>query len=121
MVFVVNVKLVFYTHLWNGFHLASILLSSLLAYFIFIVIYDTVTTTASYSTVGHLLDSSYFYVCVILIVGIVVVNDGTLRLAKLVFFPSKSDVLSRFSINIKKKDRNTGSIYKNVPQLSHSS
>ena len=118
IIFLVNLKLVFHTKLWNVFHFVSIIGLSLLLYLLFILTYDLYTATPMYSTLYHLLGTGYFYASIIVCVFLVVLLDGTAYLLRILVWPTKSEELSYMSTRTSSTPKS--SVY-NIVELRNSS
>mmetsp|Transcript_19093 Transcript_19093/g.19106 ORF Transcript_19093/g.19106 Transcript_19093/m.19106 type:complete len:183 (+) Transcript_19093:1450-1998(+) len=77
IILIVNFKLGLNTNYWNLWHFIAMGITSILAYIVFIVIYDPFTTTPSNMTLYQLFATQYFYITIITTTLFVVVLDGT--------------------------------------------
>ncbi|CAG9335514.1 unnamed protein product [Blepharisma stoltei] len=103
IIFVVNFKLGLHTKLWSIYHYIAILGTSILCYFIFIVVYDPFTTLPTAKTLYQMLTTQYYYVCILVAIGFVFTLDYGVQILKKVLWPSVSDKIMKFSIQIRKE------------------
>ena len=114
IILIVNFKLGINTKLWNKFHFICMFGLSIVLYFVFILIYDAVTYTSSYHTVYALLDTHYYYFCVMANLFLVICIDGGCTVMSKVLWPTQSDSMAKFALdvennneeNTKKRDKN---------------
>jgi magnesium-transporting ATPase (P-type) len=118
IILIVNFKLGINTKLWNRFHFACMFGLSIVLYFVFILIYDVVTYTSSFHTVYALLNSHYYYFCIIANVFLVVCIDGACTVMTKVIAPTQSDTMARFALNVENNEYDENSKKHNKDNLS---
>ena len=100
IILIVNFKLGLNTKLWNKFHFICMFGLSIVLYFVFILIYDAVTYTSSYHTVYALLDTHYYYFCIIANLFLVICIDGACTVMSKVFWPTQSDSMAKYAVGV---------------------
>ncbi|CAG9321794.1 unnamed protein product [Blepharisma stoltei] len=103
VLFIVNLKLFLHTKLWNSFHSAAMLGTSIFIYFVFMLIYDALSSFSNRFSVWQILLSSYFYFSVLISMSIVVVIDGGLLMFRRISNPDDSEVLMDYSLSVKRE------------------
>lgn len=98
IIIIVNMKLAINTKLWNKFHFICMFGLSIVLYFVFILIYDAVTYTPSYHTVLALLNSHYYYFCILSTVFLVVCIDVSSTVLTKSLWPTDSDIMAKYSM-----------------------
>lgn len=99
IVFLVNVRIALYSRVWTTLHIVSIVVLSIVLYLLFMVTYDYVSPTAARGSVVQIYSTPYFYVILITILILSFVFDGGILISRRILRPSKSEVLSEYSIN----------------------
>ena len=74
--------------------------TSIILYFVFILIYDAVTYTHSYHTVLTIIGTHYFYFVILCNVSIVCVVDVALTIFWKTYWPTQSDILVRENLEL---------------------
>ncbi|CAG9323285.1 unnamed protein product [Blepharisma stoltei] len=105
IILIVNLKLGLNTKYWNWVHYLAIGITSILAYLLFIVIYDPFTSTPSNMTLYQMFATQYFYIGIITTTLFVVVLDGGYQLARRIFKPSSSEMMMDYSLKIYKNEK----------------
>jgi hypothetical protein len=91
--FIVTVKFITITRLWNWLVVISVTVFSVLVYIGFIFLYDFVPMTWSYKTLAMVQNASVFYLCVMLCCFLVLLLDGAVHIFSELFFPKLPTVL----------------------------
>lgn len=99
VIIIVTIKLIIHTKIWNWVHFVVLGLFSIFPYFGFIFVYDFMTETPAYLTMGALASSYYFYINIIATSLLVLILDGGIYFARRVFRPTKSEILQDFIKN----------------------
>ena len=98
VIFLVNLKLVICTRVWNKMHVICITVSSIGLYLLFIVIYDLVSPTASRGSILQIFSSPYFYTILIAVLIISFAFDGGIYMLRRIAKPTNSEVLMDYSV-----------------------
>ena len=103
IIFIVNIKLALNTKLWNYIYLFAMLGTSIILYFVFILIYDVTTYTSSFRTVLFVIGTQYYYFSILSTVSLVCVLDVALTIMAKTYYPTQSDSIALQSMR-KKND-----------------
>ena len=97
VILVVNIKLAIYTRHWNLWHHIAIWLTSVVLFFGFIIVYDGLTSSSAFGTVGALMGSYFYYFCMSSVVVLVVVIDGGAAFLRRNFWKTSAEILMDYS------------------------
>jgi len=81
VVFMADLKLAIYTRYWTIFNFAALWLTSILIYVLFIIVSNFMESAYTYSQSLDLLTTSYFYLSIFLILGLVFIVDVAIFVA----------------------------------------
>mmetsp|Transcript_12094 Transcript_12094/g.1816 ORF Transcript_12094/g.1816 Transcript_12094/m.1816 type:complete len:105 (+) Transcript_12094:3004-3318(+) len=95
----VSIKLILHTRIWNYVHFVVLGFFSLIPFFGFIFVYDFITETPAYLTMGILASSSYFYTNIIATSLFVIAFDGGIYFLRRLKYPTNSEKLQDFIKN----------------------
>ncbi|CAG9315183.1 unnamed protein product [Blepharisma stoltei] len=115
VVFVVNLKLLLTTRLWNKFHSAAMLGTSIFLYVLFMLIYDNLTPLQARDTVLEVLTSPVLYFSIILTASYIFIFDGSSHILRRLLKPTDSEVLLDYSTAIKQEKVHNTLTYKKLP------
>ena len=108
IIFIVNIKLALNTKLWNYIYLFAMLGTSIILYFVFILIYDVTTYTSSFRTVLFVIGTQYYYFSILSTVSLVCVLDVALTIMAKTYYPTQSDSIALQSMRKKNDEDETG-------------
>ena len=97
VILVVNIKLAVSTRHWNFWHHTAIWVTSVFLFFVFIVVYDGISSSSAFGTVGALIGSYFYYVCIISLVVLVLVIDGGAAFVRRNFWKTPAEMLMDYA------------------------
>lgn len=94
VMFMVSVKFIMTTRVWNHFIFIAITIFSVFVYVLFIFCYDYVYMTWIYKTMSLVAKAPVFYICVMFTSFLVILLDEAIHIFRLIFYPYLSEALA---------------------------
>ncbi|CAG9311668.1 unnamed protein product [Blepharisma stoltei] len=101
VILIVNLKLSLHTRHWTVYSVFSICILSLLLYFGFILVYDSLTELPDYLSIFQIIESPYFYLSIFTTLSLVASIDGGIHFFRRIFHPSKPEILMNYALKAK--------------------
>ena len=94
VMFMVSVKFIMTTRVWNYYIFLAISVFSVFVYILFMFCYDYVYMTWAFKTMSLVMKAPVFYICIMFTSFLVIILDEAIHICRLIFWPTLAEALA---------------------------